>query len=118
MSIGQKFDGQKPRIDLIPIEFIIGVAKAFNFGMQKYGEHNFRKGIPSSRLLSAALRHTFLEVARVKEDKESGLPHWALAGASLAMLAFMLKNRPELDDRYQYDSDSTETVHNLMYEEN
>lgn len=115
-SKGKKFDGAKPRLDLIPVEFEILLGKAFHFGVGKYGEHNYREGILYQKLLAAARRHVALELSGVKVDKESGLPHWALAGASLAMYAFMIHNRPEMDDRYKYSKKQLEQIEKLMYD--
>lgn len=114
-SKGKKFDGAKPRVDLIPVEFEIMLARAFQFGVSKYGEHNYREGILFQKLLAAAKRHTLLELAGVKIDDESKLPHWALAGASLAMYAFMKYNRPEMDNRYKYTEKQLKQIVKLMY---
>jgi hypothetical protein len=113
---GSKYDGSKPRLELTPTEFIIGVAKAFTFGAKKYDSHNFKKGIQMSRLLAAAKRHIELELCGVKKDKESGLEHWMLAGASLAMYCFMKYHRQDMDDRYVYTDEELEKIEKMMYE--
>ena len=116
-EIGKKFDGAKPRMDLMPHEFNIGVSKAFTFGAEKYDAHNFKNGLEMSRLLAAAKRHIELELAGVKIDKESGLEHWMLAGASLAMYSFMKTHRPEMDDRYKYTEEELARIEEMMYGE-
>ena len=98
---GSKADKGKPPISLIPREFLEEVAKAFGYGAEKHGRHNFRKGLRVSRLLDAAFRHISASSNGEDKDPESGLDHLGHAGASLAMALFMLKNRPELDDRYK-----------------
>jgi len=113
---GKKNDTNKPRLGLIPVEFTIAVAKALTFGAKKYGDHNFREGIKYSRLLDSAKRHLELEIAQVGVDKESGLPHYAHAAASLAMYAFML-NKPELNDLYAYSDEEKELIVRTMYED-
>lgn len=56
---GAKRDTQdeKPRYDLIPIIPLRRLADLYMRGAKKYGEHNYQKGIPFSRIYSSALRH-------------------------------------------------------------
>lgn len=112
---GSKNDAGKPRMELIPTEFIIEVAKALTFGAEKYGDDNFRKGIAYKRLLSAAKRHIEQELVGIDSDVESNLSHLAHAGASLAMYAFMKAHRPDLDDRYKYTNEEKKKIEEMMY---
>lgn len=114
---GVKHDAGKPQLSLIPIEFTIALGKVLAFGATKYGAHNFRGGITYARLLDAAERHMKLEIAGVEQDKDSGLPHWAHAAASLAMYAFMKKWKPELDDRFTYTDEQKKELEKEMYGE-
>lgn len=100
-SEGVKHDNGKPPISLIPAEAIVGEAKVFAFGANKYGRHNFRLGMDHSRVLDAAFRH-LLAIARGEDlDKESGQPHWAHARCCLAMYAYYVTNNVGNDDRYK-----------------
>jgi len=47
----------KPRPDLIPGCCSMRVGEHFRLGAEKYGEHNYKKGIPSSRSLASLCRH-------------------------------------------------------------
>lgn len=47
------------RFDLIPYEGILALAKRFEDGAKVYGEHNWSKGQPLSRMLSSMRRHAF-----------------------------------------------------------
>lgn len=114
-SGGKKNDSKKPRLDLVPTEFTVGVAKALTFGAKKYGDHNFREGINFSRLLGAAKRHLELELAGVDIDEDSGMEHWQLAAASLAMYSFMKAHKPELNDLYKYNDEEKQKLVELMY---
>ena len=98
---GLKFDGSKPKISLIPAEAINEMAIAFTYGASKYAADNFKNGVAYRRLLDAALRHILAISNNEDEDSESGNTHIGHALASLAMLAYMMKNRPEFDDRYK-----------------
>ena len=103
-SGGTKHDQGKPMMSLIPAEASEMMAQALTFGAKKYGQHNFRDGITWSRLIDADLRHTNAMLRGEMLDPESGLPHLAHALASKAMLAFMMVNRPDLNDLYKYPS--------------
>ncbi len=42
---GTKFDGGKPRMDLLDPLWLAEVARVLGFGAQKYAAHNWRGGI-------------------------------------------------------------------------
>lgn len=98
---GIKHDQGKPRLSLIPKEALWSMGKALGYGEKKYGTHNFRNGLGYTRLVDAAMRHLTAWVNGEDLDNESGNSHLDHALASLAMLAFMVENKPELDDRYK-----------------
>lgn len=47
----------KPRYDLIPPKGLKRVAELFARGAEKYEDHNWRKGMPSSRFMASMMRH-------------------------------------------------------------
>ena len=100
-SQGQKFDQQKPRMDLLDPDFLEHVAQVLTFGAQKYDEHNWRNGINTSRLIAAAYRHLGAINRGEDRDPESGLSHVAHLGCCVMFLDWTLCNRPELDDRWK-----------------
>lgn len=95
----KKFDSGKPPLSLIPREAMESEAMALGFGANKYGVHNFRKGISYLRLLDAALRHIYAFQSGEDLDPESGHSHIGHARANLGMLMYMVANKPELDNR-------------------
>lgn len=95
---GVKFDGGKPRMDLVPTEALIAMATVFGYGAEKYGEYNWRGGINHSRLYAAVMRHLTSYWGGETTDPESGLNHLHHAIAGLAMLVSMPE---EYDDRYR-----------------
>ena len=96
-----KHDSDKSRVDLLDAEFLIGVGEVLKFGANKYADHNWRRGFKYSRLIAAALRHTFAIMRGEDNDPESGLPHVHHLGCCVMFLAWHLKNKPELDDRWK-----------------
>lgn len=99
-SGGNKFDGGKPGMDLVPYDAVVEIAKVLDFGAQKYSPGNWAKGIQTSRLIAALERH----IGEFKEgrdiDSESNLSHLAHAGCNILFLIWMMKHRPELDTRW------------------
>jgi len=100
-SMGQKFDQEKPRMDLLDPEFLEDVARVLTFGAAKYGTNNWRSGIAVSRLVAAAYRHLGAINRGEDIDPESGLPHSAHLGCCVQFLTWTLKHKPELDDRWK-----------------
>jgi hypothetical protein len=101
LSGGTKLDENKNRLDLLSAPWIEGVGHVLTFGAKKYEAHNWRKGIQTSRLLGAALRHLFAYLRGEDLDPETGLSH-LLHASCCVMFAFELSlTKPELDDRYK-----------------
>ncbi len=100
MTQASKKDEGKPRVELIPPEFLLDLAKVLEFGAKKYGDNNWRKGLKWTRLYASALRHLFAWVGGEKLDKESKMPHLLHAIANLLFLYEYNHTHPELDDRY------------------
>ena len=48
---------EKGRFDLIPYAGLLRLAQLYERGAAKYGDNNWRKGIPVSRFLSSLRRH-------------------------------------------------------------
>ena len=97
---GTKFDGEKPRMDLLDADYLEGVAKVLTFGANKYAAHNWREGINVSRLIAASYRHLGAINRGEDVDSESGLAHAYHLGCCVMFLASMLNTRPDLDDRW------------------
>ncbi len=72
---GRKDDAEKPRMDLLCPFAIEELSKVLTFGAKKYAAHNWCKGIKTSRLIAAALRHIFAYAGGQDTDPETGLHH-------------------------------------------
>ena len=98
---GIKNDAGKPKMELLSHDALVEVAKVMGFGASKYGRFNYRGGINYSRLIGAAYRHLGALNSGEDVDSETGLSHAAHFGACALMLLDMLREHPELDDRYR-----------------
>ena len=80
MSEGRKFDGEKPRMYLLPPKAIQEVAKVLTFGAQKYDEDNWKKlDNLQNRYTGASLRHIFAIMEGEELDPETECYHEAHA---------------------------------------
>lgn len=90
---GRKYDGDKPRCDLL-LDFrnaLLAVADVTTFGAQKYRPHDWLN-VPDgyTRYKAALVRHLLHE----GPDDESGLDHLAhLAWNALAVLELHIRSR-------------------------
>ena len=95
-----KNDSSKAPLALIPTSALLEEAQVLAFGAEKYDTHNWRQGLPWSRLISAILRHVTAFNAGEDFDPETGLHHMAHARVSCGFLIEYMATHPELDDRY------------------
>lgn len=104
MSGGTKHDQGKPSLALLPGESLEEVAKVLDFGANKYGVYNWRKGFTYTRVTSAALRHIFAFLRGEDKDPETGLSHIAHAICGLLFLLTFILTKTGTDDRYKGES--------------
>jgi len=97
---GIKHDSEKEPLDLLPPEALFEIGRVLAAGKKKYGTANWAKGITISRLLAASLRHIFQFLKGEDYDKETKTLHIANAACNLMFAIWMMKNRPDLDDRW------------------
>ena len=95
----QKHDAGKPRIDLIPHEFITQTAEVLTVGANKYGANNWRAGADWSRYFSAMQRHLWAFKSGEDLDPETGLSHLAHAACCLSFLMAYQSRGLGSDDR-------------------
>jgi hypothetical protein len=100
-ATGIRHDQGKGRISLLPGRAIESVMQVGEFGSKKYGDHNYRGGMPVTKYLDAAYRHAFVQWLFKGEDNdaESGLPHLAHAAWNVLAALEQMLLKPELDNR-------------------
>lgn len=74
----------KPRYDLIPPKGLRRVADLYARGAVKYDDNNWRKGMPSSRVMASLLRH--VEAYRAGDRTEDHLA--AICFNTFALMEF------------------------------
>lgn len=111
MSEALKFDGDKPRMELLPAGPLVEIARVLTFGAKKYEAHNWRRGFAWSRLYGAALRHLFAHLGGQDKDPETGLSHLAHLGCCVLFLLEHELQRLGVDDRYVADREASDENH-------
>lgn len=96
---GYKDDGNKVRYELLPPEFLDGVAQILTFGAVKYEDRNWEKGMKWSRVFGALMRHLWAWWANSGPDPETGKSHLWHAGCCLAFLIAYEQRKTGQDDR-------------------
>lgn len=93
-----KFDGAKPRTDLVPWDTVLEAAAVFGYGAAKYDDRNYY-GLSQSRLYGATIRHLAAWWLGEDDDPESGHKH--LSHALCGVMMLLEKELHELgeDDR-------------------
>jgi hypothetical protein len=80
LSIGVKYDSDKPDYSLIPPNALDDVAKALTFGAKIYDRHNWKQvKNAKTRYFAACMRHMWKRFRGQLKDPESGLDHCAHA---------------------------------------
>ncbi|MBQ3021932.1 MAG: hypothetical protein IJD91_01215 [Clostridia bacterium] len=82
---------------------LLDVAKHFEEGAKKYGENNWRKGIPVRCYIDSAIRH-YLKWLRGDVDE----PHDRAFGWNILCAIWTCKNMPELNDYKKEGAQSAE----------
>lgn len=98
----KKHDQGKPDLSILSYEALSEIAKAFEFGANKYGRYNYLEGgFDWTRLASANLRHCYKWIWGEDVDDESGLAHAAHMGATAIMILDHVLKGLGNDNRYK-----------------
>ena len=70
----------KGRYDLLPTRAIRRLAEHYENGAKKYGDRNWEKGQPFSRMLDSAMRHLFKALEGQKDEDHLTACAWNVLG--------------------------------------
>ena len=97
--LGDRFNEGKPRWSLVPQSALIPMVKVLEFGARKYGDYNWSKGLSIRETCESLKRHLDAFMEGEDNDPESGISHIGHIQCNALFLSWMMKNRPDLDDR-------------------
>lgn len=106
-STGSVRDTQegKDRFDLIPITALRRLAALYARGAEKYGDFNWAKGQPYSRIYASTFRH-LMQWAQGETDEDHAA---AVVWGMMAVLHFDETGRTDLDDMDIYRAKKNHT---------
>lgn len=97
---GKKFDQNKPRWELLPLDAVRGVVEVLTDGAKKYSDRNWELGIAYGRVFGALQRHLTAWWQGENNDPESGRSHLDHAACELMFLsAYVKRGMITIDDR-------------------
>lgn len=93
----EKKDDNKPRMELIDPDYMIGVAQVLTFGAEKYEANNWKKATEEDleRIKGAQLRHIMAYNSGELIDPESGLNHQYHISFGCMVLAYFNRHNKE-----------------------
>lgn len=98
LSGGLRHDSGKLRLDLLPPEWELELARITTEGSKKYAPRNWEKGMPWSKMVGCARRHFLKYLLGEKYDKETGCHHLGLAAWNLlALMVYDMRKLGEND---------------------
>lgn len=82
------------RLDLLPWDALLAVARHYGLGAKKYGDRNWEKGMPFSTFYASGMRHLIASKdGQTDEDHDA-----AEIFNALARIAFRIRGRTDLND--------------------
>ena len=106
-KVGTRYNDLKRRWRNFPRFLFRPVIDAAQFGETKYTTFNFLKGQTVLNCLDSIDRHldAFTDPDMPDEDSESKITHLGHVAWNALVAAYMIKTRPDLDDRYKGEHD-------------
>lgn len=110
---GTKFDQEKVDLHVLDPLFVEGTARVSQFGEQKYGRSNWKKGLTQTRIINAIRRH-LAQIEKGEDiDDESGFHHAYHIAWGCQVLAYQHRNGQfHLDDRRWSEDFRSNNFHN------
>jgi len=89
-----RYNKGKLQTSLVPVEWIIEIAKVFHQGAKKYAPHNWLKGMSYADCLAAHDRHILKWRGGERNDPETGCHHLVHAAWNLlAIFSYQIRGK-------------------------
>lgn len=99
-ELGLRFNESKVKWSLVDFDCFEDMVKVLEFGAKKYAAWNWKKGLKITEVMESLQRHQNAIAKGENLDPESKLPHIGHLQCNAMFLAYMLKYKPEMDDRF------------------
>ena len=100
---GLRFNDSKPKWSLVPQTALIPMVRVLEFGAAKYAPYNWMKGLSVTEICESLKRHLDAFMEGEDTDPESGISHIGHIQCNALFISYMMKKRPDLDDRIKLD---------------
>ncbi len=107
MSNGLRYNAGKLKWSLVPQSALAPMVDVLEYGAVKYAAHNWMKGLSINEICESLKRHLDAFMEGEDCDPESGKSHIGHIQCNALFLSWMMKNRPDLDDRFKHDNHSS-----------
>ena len=101
MKKGDRLNQGKPKWSLVPQSALIPMVQVLEYGATKYDPFNWQKGLSITETCESLKRHLDAFMEGEDDDPESTLSHIGHIQCNALFLSWMMKNRPDLDDRFK-----------------
>lgn len=98
---GLRYNQGKPKWSLVPQSALLPMVEVLEFGATKYAPFNWQKGLSYTEILESTKRHLDKLMEGEDFDEESKIHHIGHIQCNALFYAWMVRNKPELDDRHK-----------------
>ncbi len=99
---GERKNEGKLKWSLVPQSALEPMVRVLEFGSIKYSPDNWMKGLSVSEMCESLKRHLDAFMEGEDMDPESGLLHIGHLQCNALYIAWMIQNKPEMDDRNKW----------------
>lgn len=105
MQQADRHNDGKLKWSLVPQSALEPMVRVMEYGAEKYAPHNYMRGLHITTICESLKRHLDAFMEGEDDDPESKLSHIGHIQANALFLSWMMKHRPDMDDR-GYDLNS------------
>jgi hypothetical protein len=98
-EVALRYNEGKLRWSLIDWKSLEPMVRVLEKGAQKYDDHNWKKGMPTSQISESLLRHMFAFMNGEDNDLETNESHLGHVMCNVMFLIYNLRENPQFDDR-------------------
>lgn len=92
---GIRLNEGKPKWSLVDFESLEPLVRVLEFGLQKYGHDNWKKGLDKKEILESAMRHLIALISDEPLDKETKLAHEGHVMSNMMFYSYF--NKKDID---------------------
>ena len=99
-----RYNQGKLQWSLVDFKSLEGMVQVLEMGAEKYDKHNWKKGMPITKVSESLMRHLFAFLNGEETDPESGLSHISHVMCNAMFIEYIMREKPQFDDRYESEN--------------